>query len=241
MICAVGVFGTTYTRSTAVSASISMPYDTTKSFEVEHISATTTIGNTLAIAVRRNSDSTVTDGAFSFVRDSTKCTVTIDSYWLTAGTYSLILESFDENSGGVESTLETDTISIVVNPVTTNPVAASIPALTAGTSYSLSIIDAGATPTMVATYTNHDSYVSEIGLDYADWDTDYDQTINGVVTDDGGYAYTGVMTISWAGQYSLDVYVSGTSVTGYPQTITVEPDALFGIRCDQSEALPSPI
>ena len=68
---------------------------------------------------------------------------------------------------------------------------------------------------------NHEAYLSQIGLDYANWDDDYGQTIPGVVTSDGGNAYTGLITISWAGSYSLSLQVGGIDVPGYPVTISV--------------------
>ena len=109
----------------------------------------------------------------------------------------------------------------IVEMTTTNPAPGSISALAAGIAFTLTINDALVAPTLVA--------------------TDAAQTINGVVTADGGNAYTGVLTINVAGSYSLAVEVSGTAVTGYPQTITVEPVALNGAYCHQKEALPSTI
>ena len=110
---------------------------------------------------------------------------------------------------------------LYVGVTTTNPASGSISALAAGIAFTLTINDALVAPTLVA--------------------TDAAQTINGVVTADGGNAYTGVLTINVAGSYSLAVEVSGTAVTGYPQTITVEPVALNGAYCHQKEALPSTI
>ena len=95
---------------------------------------------------------------------------------------------------------------------------------------------------MVATYIDHASYVSQIiGLDYANWATDYGSTITGTVTSDGGNAYTGLLTISWAGQYTLSVQVGGVDVPGYPVTIGVAPADLHPASCVPAELIPSTI
>ena len=113
--------------------------------------------------------------------------------------------------------------------------------MTAGAQFSLSIIGADQYPTIEVTYENHDSYVSKIGLDYANWESDYGTTINGAITDNGDTTYNGAININWAGQYSLAVQVGGSDVIGYPVTINVVPDSLDPASCVVRDELPSEI
>lgn len=46
--------------------------------------------------------------------DTASTNVIINTAGLTLGEHSLVLQSFDENSDGVESTLKTDTITVIV-------------------------------------------------------------------------------------------------------------------------------
>ena len=113
-ICAIGVFGTTYVRSTPVATTFSVEEGKTVSFDVEHVAASTTIGNTLSIELRVSYESEVQSYSVSQVSDSTKTTVTIDTEYLWEDTYTLILESFDANSSYPQAALATDTITIIV-------------------------------------------------------------------------------------------------------------------------------
>ena len=46
----------------------------------------------------------------------------IDTLGVALGEYTLVLESFDQDSNGVESTLKTDTITIVIAEPTPEPI-----------------------------------------------------------------------------------------------------------------------
>lgn len=77
-----------------------------------HIYSKYTIGNTLAIDLRQAAGGPQLDFV-SFVSQSDSVDVEIDTSDVSLGTYELVLESFDANSG-VYSTLKKDTIQIVV-------------------------------------------------------------------------------------------------------------------------------
>ena len=74
----------------------------------------------------------------------------IDTTGLATGNYTLVLQSFDENSGGVESTLKTDTIQIVVNepilPFFTENIEAAVIYSGTKVSWTLPKIDPGYSP-----------------------------------------------------------------------------------------------
>ena len=83
---------------------------------VPHVHADDTIGNVLAIDLRLGQDSDLT--SVWLANSLTATEVVIDAINLSAGTYTLILESFDRN-GGVFSTLKTDIITVTIVAVTT--------------------------------------------------------------------------------------------------------------------------
>ena len=119
-LCDTAVIGTTFIRDVPVAENLEFQAGSTATLSVSHIYAADTIGNVLAINLRLASDSELTTSSVSLVNDPTATEVTIDTTGIAAGTYSLKLESIDENSG-VFSTLKTDIVTIVVvgSPPTT--------------------------------------------------------------------------------------------------------------------------
>lgn len=88
---------------------------------------------------------------------------------------------------------------------------------------------------------NHDAHISRIGLDYENWESAYGRVINGAVTDNGDTTYTGVMTIYWAGEYTITIQVSGVDVPDYPATLTVVPGPIDPSSCIVKDLLPEKI
>lgn len=121
-VCSIGVMGTTYIRDEDLAESIEVEVGGTVVLTVPHIRAEDDIGNTLAINLRqREGDGSTRLFFVSFAEESDHTKVIVDGLALTAaaGTeYTLVIESFDTNSNGVESTLKTDSIEIlIIDPI----------------------------------------------------------------------------------------------------------------------------
>lgn len=113
-ICSLGIMGTKYVRDgSPLPSSIELMQGEVSTLQVAHIYSEHTIGNTLAINLRQSANSPLQFVTLS--RQQTLVEVKINSANADAGTYELILESYDTNSSK-KSTLKTDVIQIVVEP-----------------------------------------------------------------------------------------------------------------------------
>ena len=118
-LCSFAVMGTAYIRDEPLPTTIELLKGTSTTLTVEHVHAELTIGNTLAIDLRLSSESTFRTVSLS--NWATATDVRIDTGGLTAGDYTLILESFDKNSGNIRSTLKRDEITVRVVDIPAYP------------------------------------------------------------------------------------------------------------------------
>ena len=131
-ICSAAVFGTTYARPTTALTALSLGYGVKISYKIGHIAAEDAIGNIISIDLRQKSGSEL--DFVSFTNNSADTDVEIDG--ATLGDHTLILESYDLNSKGVNSALKTDTITITVVAV-----ARSTPLPTSTTTISMKMLE----------------------------------------------------------------------------------------------------
>ena len=109
-ICTFAVFGTQYGRNSTVPASLEIAAGDAKTLEIEPIYAMLEIGNTLDIHLRQKVGSELPWVTFP---DGNPKQVHFAPDGVEPGNYTVILESFDQNSG-VFSTLKTDTVTVTV-------------------------------------------------------------------------------------------------------------------------------
>ena len=112
-ICQVGIFGTKYVRETPAPTAVSLDSGTTTSLTIQMLRSKFAIGNTLDIHLRQKPGDSVLSWV-SFEQGSPNTNVIVDASNVKPGTYTLTIESFD-NNGKVRSTLETDSIEITVS------------------------------------------------------------------------------------------------------------------------------
>ena len=111
-ICSLGVNGTVYTRENQPATSVEIPAGEIYILQVEHIQALYPHANVQVISLRQSPG---TELSFvSFENQTSATNVIIDTTSLSDGEYALVLETFDADSDGVESTLKIDTVTIVV-------------------------------------------------------------------------------------------------------------------------------
>ena len=108
----VTVYVTEYVRSTSLESYQVVMKGRQETLSVDHVSSSITLPTTATIALRQISSAalafvTITNGA-------TSATVTIDAASVTAGSYTLKLESYDSSAGSTSATLKTDTILVYV-------------------------------------------------------------------------------------------------------------------------------
>ena len=114
-LCSVGVMGTKYKRETPASTTVTVEEGSTAFFEIDKIISEYEIGNILNIALRQE---TGFELDFVTFEEFTSYTIVhLDATTVLAGTYELVLQSFDTN-GGVESTLMSDTVTITITACT---------------------------------------------------------------------------------------------------------------------------
>lgn len=120
-ICSLAVYGSNYSRTTAPVSQVIMLYGNSRSFDVEKVVSEEDIGNVLNINLRKPLDGVPL--SVSFVEQATLTTVTVNSAVMPTpnGSYILTLQSFDTNSNGVESTLNTVTVSVIVTDFVRDP------------------------------------------------------------------------------------------------------------------------
>ena len=82
--------------------------------QVEHIRGKYTYANVLAINLRQKTGEELSYVTLANSSSEAMTEVIIDTAGLPLSNYTLVLESYDENSDGIESTLKTDTIQIVI-------------------------------------------------------------------------------------------------------------------------------
>ena len=104
---------TEYTRSLSIANYQVVAKGSQATFSVDNFSSSITLPTTATIALRQISSAalafvTITNGA-------TSASVTIDANGVTAGTYTLVLESYDSSAGSSSETLKTDTVTIYVS------------------------------------------------------------------------------------------------------------------------------
>jgi hypothetical protein len=84
----------------------------TESFVVENIASTITLPTTPTIYLRQNSAALLS--FVTIVNGQSSADVTINTTGVTAGSYTLTLESYDGSSGSSMATLKTDKVTIEV-------------------------------------------------------------------------------------------------------------------------------
>ena len=90
--------GTKYIRDTPAPTTATVVEGSTSSFQIDKIYSEISIGNTLDIALRRDKTTIDTVGDFvSFVEEAGSTIVHLDGALLSAGTYDVVLESYDAN------------------------------------------------------------------------------------------------------------------------------------------------
>ena len=113
-LCNFGIFGTQFVRDNQVETIVELPAGEKHSLNVKHIKAEYPYANDLAINLRQRPGSELSFVSFENNAVSASTNVIIDTTGLTTGEHTMVLQSFDENSDGVESTLKTDTIQIII-------------------------------------------------------------------------------------------------------------------------------
>ena len=113
-LCNLGVFGNVHTREIDVETTIEIQAGDTHTMQVEHIRGKYTYANVLAINLRQKTGEELSFVTLANSSSEAMTEVIIDTAGLPLSNYTLVLESYDENSDGIESTLKTDTIQIVI-------------------------------------------------------------------------------------------------------------------------------
>ena len=109
------VMGTRYLRDQTLASEVEINSTETIVIPINHIYSDEEfkIGNTLSINLRQATESELAFVSLSNGPSSTE--VIINPTGVANGSYTLILESYDENSNGSYSTLKQDTIIIIVD------------------------------------------------------------------------------------------------------------------------------
>ena len=117
-ICQLGIFGTEYARATSILSLIKLlPYETSNALQINHITSSYTIGNTLNIKVRVSNGASFPWVTVSCLAPDIFCLVNFSNTGLVSGQQQITLESYDDN-GSVKSTLKEDVITICFDCIT---------------------------------------------------------------------------------------------------------------------------
>ena len=118
-ICQLGIFGTEYVRANSIPTQIKLlPYDTSSPvLQIDHITSSYTIGNTLNIKVRVRNGASFPWVAVSCLALDSFCQVTFTNTGLVSGQQQIVLESYDDN-GSVKSSLKEDIVTVCFDCIT---------------------------------------------------------------------------------------------------------------------------
>ena len=103
---------TEYVRSTSIASYQVVVKGSQATFSVDDVSSSITLPTTATIALRQTSSTTLS--FVTITNGATSASVTISATGVTAGTYTLVLESYDSSAGSSSDTLKTDTVTVYV-------------------------------------------------------------------------------------------------------------------------------
>ena len=113
-VCSVGIMGTRYIRSSTPTTNFTLVTGASDSFTIEAIRSELTIGNELSIYLRQKSGNELSWVSFE---QGSPTKVKVNACDIATGSYTLTLESYDNNSA-VKTVLKTDTVAIKVTDPT---------------------------------------------------------------------------------------------------------------------------
>ena len=117
-ICQLGIFGTEYVRASSIPSQIKLlPYETSAVLQIDHITSSYTIGNTLDIKVRVRNGASFPWVTVSCLAPDNFCKVTFTDTGLVSGQQQIVLESYDDN-GSVKSALKEDVVTVCFDCIT---------------------------------------------------------------------------------------------------------------------------